>query len=136
MKYMIEKLKEKDTELVDELCQHAGLNYPLEISCEFFVARNETKLYGLVGLYLGGNRYPELKHIILRKNISRRIGLKLINRMEEYLKKKKHKEYVAYVENTDNPIQVYAQRLGFLPYEQDSEGVWFYKSILANLKER
>lgn len=132
MKYKIEYLEDKDNNLgkIEELAKSVDENYCIKKECSFIIAKNgDDKFYGVVGFYFKRQLYPELKHVILREGVSRRIGIIMISKLEELLRQKKEKMYVAFVSNKNNQIQQFATRIGFQPYKGTETGVWFCKEL-------
>lgn len=134
MEYKLLNKTEENLELIKELAGVSGIKEEIDYDCDFIVAKNEQKeLLGLAGINLKMEKYPQFKHIILRpEKQTSRLGIILMNKMERYLIDNgyENKEYVSYILNTDNRMQVYAKKWGMIPYENDKEGVWFYKKIL------
>jgi len=114
---------------IEHLTTIAEVDYPINYDCKFLGARNgSAKLLGFVA-YSTKEKYPQIWHLVLRPDVPRRIGIKLINKMEQAFRNEGYREYVAYVENTRNQIQLYAMRINFKPYSSDSEGVWFVRCL-------
>ena len=127
---IIERLNPKDKPLFIKLCEEARMDFPLIEECEYIVAKNEIKLKGALG-YRQGELYPELQYIILEKKTNRKIALDLIEKYEQSLIYKGFKKYVIFIENINNKLQIYAQRLGYIPCDSNKRGVWFYKKIFG-----
>jgi hypothetical protein len=54
----------------------------------------------------------------------------LLKEVENNVLHKGQDKIVSFVENTNNPLQVYLQRLGFRAYDNNDKGVWFFKHLL------
>lgn len=120
---------EKDLSLIDELCVNANVNMKLDFKADYIGAMNEVKLLGAIAVNLKGKYFPQFKHIILRRDTDRRIGLLLIEKMEEYLRANGFNKYVTFVSHERSPIQYYALKLGFQPYALKEDGIWFFKEV-------
>jgi len=128
--YRIERLRAEELGMIDDLLEHSdsGKDYKINYKCEFIAAKNETKLGGIAG-YLIGKRYPQFKHIILRKGVYPILAAKLIQKMEKVLKKEGYNDYVGFISNKNNFLQSIAIRLGYKAYANNDKGVWFYRRL-------
>lgn len=121
----------KDIIQIEDLVSLVGLNPNeyLDYDCDFILAHKKDKLIGFIGV-LFNRMYPQFQHIVIHPNFqSSRVSFLLANYMENFLRAKGYKEYVAYVSNELNNVQVYAQRIGLISYANDTEGVWFAKKL-------
>lgn len=122
--------KPEDINQIEELFSISGVDERLDYNCDFLLARNgDDRILGFAGINLH-KRYPQFEHIIITPKYQKtRLLIKIMMCMERYLKEKGYKEYVAYILNTNNPMQIYALKFGFKAYDKDDKGVWLYKKI-------
>ena len=129
MKYDIRLLKQEEYKLLDTLCKDADASFPPFLDSEYLAARNgDARLLGAIGFYTSG-RHPSFQHLILSKTAPRKLGALLIRRLESLLKERGFSLYCVYVENTKNWLQQIALKYGYTPYNQDADGVWYFKNI-------
>lgn len=131
MKYRIEELQPDRFNELETIASLAGMDESIDYDCTFFAAYNGgTKIYGFAGVNLNTLRYPQFEHIVLHPQAQKsRLSMILMNSIEDYLRKHNYKLYVCYILNTMNWMMQYAARFGFIPYYNDAQGVWFYKSL-------
>lgn len=137
MKYKIEVLKKDVIRRVGDLASDVKLNEPVDYDCTFLGARNNGTLLGVIGVNFKRPLYPQFEHIIIREEAQKtRIPVHLLNRMERWLEDKGYDTYVSYIKNTRNHMQMYAKKWGMRSYDNNSDGVWFYKLINTKKGER
>ena len=128
MPYQIRKLLPQERSSVEKLRDEYSSDYLLYWDNEFIVAEGEEGIAGAMSYYFDG-RYHQIQNLLLKKNSPKRLVVRMYDYVEKAILDKGFDKLVSYVENTNNPLQTYLQRVGFKAYDNNKNGVWFYKTL-------
>lgn len=131
MRYFIDKAQPSAMDKIKHLAFICEIDEPIDEKCDFLCAFDkELGLVGVAGVNLKRDLYPQFEHIIIHPKRQRtRVSVMLMNKMEEYLKNKEYKEYVAFIKNDKKMMQEYAMHWGMKEYSKTPRGVWYFKSL-------